>query len=295
MSGFLVDHFETLFDRAKSGLDRRLGLPFLHRKFKRQMGYDLNLDDPKSYSEKLQWLKFNTSGEKFVRASDKLEMPTFVRELIGPELCEGLFTKIYYQTDDADTIDFAALPDSYVIKPTHGSGWLQIVTPDRPADPEKLRALCKSWLRRRYGYRQFEWPYTHIKPRIMVEELLDSHDQLGARDVKLHMFNGVIRRVRLFLDRFGAHKRSTVTADWAEDHGSGPPVFDEPAEWARMKEIANEIGKHFDCVRVDFLVTQDRFALNELTFWSNSGFNSGSGQQDFDLGSHLTLPIKSRD
>jgi hypothetical protein len=119
---FLTDRFETVFDRIKAGLDRRLGLPLLRRKFKHILGYDLNLENPVTSNEKIQWLKFNTTGNDYVRASDKLDMPQFVRELIGDEMCEGIFTEILLETDDPNTFDFDALPSSYVIKPTHGSG-----------------------------------------------------------------------------------------------------------------------------------------------------------------------------
>ena len=290
MGTFLTDHFETLFDRIKAGLDRRLGLPLLRRKFKRILGYDLNLENPVTLNEKIQWLKFNTTGNDYVRASDKLEMPHFVRELIGDEMCEGIFTEILLETHDPDTIDFEALPRSYVIKPSHGSGWLRIVTQADPPDADDLRRQCKSWLRRKYGHRQFEWPNLQIKPRIMVEELLDCPGQLGARDVKLHMLDGKIRRVMLMADRFGQIRSTRINQDWTAFRGQPDPPFEEVMGWADMQEIAIAIGQHFSYVRVDFLSTPTRFALNELTFFSESGLNPMSYENDIELGNQLVLP-----
>ena len=292
MGHFPIEFVETFFDRLKSGLDRRLGFPMLHSKFRRTCGYELNLASPQTWNEKIQWLKFNSQGENLVRASDKLEMPILVKELIGEQMCDGIFAEILQQSDTADGIDYAALPDAYVIKPTHGSGWLRIVTPDHPADVSDLRDQCARWLRRTYGYRQFEWPYTQINPRIMVEELLPTPNALGADDVKIHMVNGKVGFVLLMQDRHGDQKRNYMTESWAPfPSGTAKPI-EKVHGWEKMHEIALKIGQHFDCVRVDFLSTPTRFALNELTLFPSSGFNTAGGP-DFDREAGKLLTLKT--
>ncbi|MCF2905267.1 hypothetical protein L0666_09720 [Octadecabacter sp. CECT 8868] len=287
-----VEFLETGFDRLKSGLDRRLGFPFLKAKFRKTCGYELNLENPQTWNEKIQWLKLNSSGEDLVRAADKLEMPILVEELMGADACDGLFAKIWQQSETADGIDYQALPTSYVIKPTHGSGWLRIVTSEHPADAADLQDQCARWLRRKYGHRQFEWPYLQIKPRIMVEELLPTPNALGADDVKIHMVNGKIGFVLLVKDRHGTLTRNYMTEDWTPfPSGAGDPV-EKVYGWDKMRDVALELGQHFDCVRVDFLSTPTRYALNELTFFPDSGFNTAGGPEfDREAGKLLTLPI----
>lgn len=287
-----IETIETTFDRIKAGLDRRLGFPFLKSKFKKTLGYELDLENPTTWNEKIQWRKFNTKGEKFVRASDKLEMPNLVRELLGDGMCEGLFADILAQSHSADGIDYASLPDKYVIKPTHGSGWLRIVTPDHPATPDALAKQCERWLRRSYGHRQFEWPYLEVTPRIMVEELLPTPNALGADDVKIHVLNGKIAFVLYVRDRHGALTRDYMTPDWTPfPHGDGPCV-EKAYGWDRMRDVSEALGQHFDCVRVDFLSTPTQFALNELTFFPDSGFNTAGGPE-FDRAAGQMLMLTS--
>ncbi len=291
MVHFPTEFFETGFDRLKSGLDRWLGFPMLRAKFRKKCGYELNLDAPETWNEKIQWLKFNTRGDIFVRAADKLEMPVLVKELIGDQLSEGLFANIHQQGYEVDDINFDALPEAYVIKPTHGSGWLRIVTPEHPAEIDDLRDQCARWLRRSFGYRQFEWPYLQIKPRIMVEELLPTPNALGADDVKIHMVNGKIGFVLLAKDRHGNLTRDYMKEDWTPFLSDKADALEKVFGWEKMRDVALAIGQNFDFVRVDFLSTPTRFALNELTFFPDSGFTTAGGQEfDRAAGKLLKLP-----
>lgn len=289
MANILFDIVETFFDRAKSGLDLNLGLPLLRRKFRKELGYELNTQNPQTLNEKIQWMKFNTSGNIYVRAADKLEMPNLVRELIGKELCKGLFTAVLHNTANPDDISFETLPQTYVIKPTHGSGWVKLITHDHPVDYDALRDECKSWLRRRYGRRQHEWPYLKIKPQIMIEEMLESDDRMGANDIKLHVIHGKVERIKIFSNRFGEKKECTVSDDWLPIFENEKLIFPKPFGWEKMQLVATEIGKHFPHVRVDFLSTSTRFSLNELTFFPQSGFLNIPYDYDLELGKKIDI------
>ena len=146
---------------------------------------------------------------------------------------------------------------------------------------------------RKYGHRQFEWPYLEIKPRIMVEELLPSPNALGADDVKIYMLNGEIGFVLLVRDRHGNLQRDYMTSDWTPFTDRTSTAIEEVHGWERMRDVALAVGQHFDCVRVDFLSTPTRFALNELTFFPSSGLNTVGGPE-FDklAGKLFVLPSK---
>lgn len=270
----LAEQIETIFDRCKAAIDRRSNYALLKRKFERTLGYPLDLENPKTFNEKVQWRKLHVRNPDYVRILDKLEMPEFVKELIGVEHCDNLFTEIYAQTDDPDSLDFDALPPGFMLKPTHGSGWIKPVRSGEPRNNKALRKICKRWLARRFGYRNHEWGYLGIKPRIMAEELLLTERGHLASDVKIHVSDGKIRHAFCVIDRYDEDIHIHVTSDWKKINQVDPNPSQSPVfGWEKMKDISLQIGRHFDYVRVDFLSTETRFVLNELTFYPGSGLN----------------------
>ncbi len=270
----IVEKCEMLFDRSKAAIDRFSNYAILKRKFERSVGYPLNLENPKSWNEKIQWRKVHVRNPEYTRATDKLEMQIFVEELIGKKECVGLFAKLYAQTTKPDLIDFDALPANYVLKPTHGSGWVKIVTEASPQNPAELRKLCKHWLARSYGYHNHEWAYLDIKPRLMVEELLRTSSGMVAQDVKIHLVGGEIMFIYTVDDRFGERIPLHLNPDWQLlPEGSPKSQLSPVYGWEKIKEISERVGEYFDYVRVDFLVTESRFVLNELTLYPRSGMD----------------------
>ncbi len=270
----IIEKCEMLFDRSKAKIDRLRNYSLLRKKFKQALGYPLNLENPKTWSEKIQWRKVHVRNPDYTRATDKLEMQNLVEELLGKNECVGLFAKLFAQTNKPDSIDFDALPANYILKPTHGSGWFKIVTAASPQNSSELRKLCKHWLARSYGYHNHEWAYLDIKPRIMVEELLQTSDGKSVMNVKLHVVGGEIMYIYAVEDPFGERKPLHLTPDWQLLPEGSPkfqvtPVFG----WEKIKQISERIGEYFDYVRVDFLVLESRFVLNELTLYPASGMD----------------------
>ena len=108
----------------------------------------------------------------------------------------------------------ATLPDRFVVKPTHGCGWLEIVRDKSTVDPDALRRQCADWMARNFFYVAGEWVYKNIKPRLMVEELLDDGDGGIPYDFIFFVFNGRVEFISVDLDRFGDHRRNMYDRDW---------------------------------------------------------------------------------
>ena len=270
----LLEQLETIFDRCKAAIDRRTNYALLKRKFERTLGYPLDLENPKTFNEKVQWRKLNVRNPDYTRILDKLEMPGFVMELIGAEHCDNLFTEKFAHTNDPTTLDFDALPPDFMLKPTHGSGWIKPVRSGDPRDNRALRKTCNRWLARQFGHRNHEWGYLDIKPRVMVEELLLAEQGNLAGDIKMHVSNGELRHTFCVIDRHDKDIHIHVNSDWEKINDVDPEPSQSPVfGWERMKDISLRIGRHFDYVRVDFLSTETRFALNELTIYPGSGLN----------------------
>lgn len=269
-------------------LDRAFGNVFLRLKFRLKLGYPLDLKNPRTKNEKIQWRKLHDRSPLIVAATDKYAMRALVRDMLGKDATRRLFAKLYQVSECAEALRFDALPQQYVVKPTHGCGWFEIVRRNDPAHHARLRHKCQGWLRRRYGARQHEWAYSQISPRIMVEECITEADGTIASDLKFYVIAGRVAFVWSYSGRFsGAPKDvfyNRVGAVYAGDVAEQkPPGFDD------MLRIAEEVGAYFDYVRVDFLFTRSRFVLNELTLYNASGFdaNPPPGVPLYEFDRHL--------
>lgn len=266
-----------ILDRLGHGwarLDRALGYAFLRLKFRLKLGYPLDLANPKTKNEKIQWRKLHDRSPLIVAATDKFIMRRLVRDMLGYAATQGLFTRLYQVAESADALRFDALPQRYVVKPTHGCGWIEIVTRDDPRRHARLRRLCRYWLRRRHGTWLHEWAYSQIKPRILIEECIADDDGSLASDLKFYVMSGRAAYAWSLSGRFSG-RRCDVFHNRDGGAWNGDSIAPRPPGFDAMLRIAESIGAHFDYVRVDFLYTRDRFVLNELTLYNASGLDDG--------------------
>jgi len=260
----------------KAWIDAMTGYPRLRRMFRERVGYAPNIHAPTTYNEKIQWRKIHDRDPRYPVVSDKLRMRDYLRDLLGAEAAGAMLPRLYMATDDPARIDFAALPDTLVLKANHGSGWNIFLRPGAEADEAALRAEMARWLRLSYGKLKHEWAYQHIPRRIMVEELIEGPDGRGPDDLKFSIIGGKCEFIFWDDDRWGGFTQHICDRDWAElpwtnddlPKGTLPPP---PPGYDRMLEIAERIGREFDMIRVDFLFTAERFVLNELTLYRGSG------------------------
>ncbi|MDB6136864.1 MAG: uncharacterized protein JWM59_5107 [Verrucomicrobiales bacterium] len=236
-------------------------------------GRKLNLKDPKLFSEKLQYLKLREKNSEYGQYVDKHEGREIVKRLIGGQV----LNEQYFSTESPDEIDFNSLPDSFVLKLTHGSGFNVICQNKDELDWESTRKLLWRWLRTNYAKEKREWQYLNVKPRIVCERFLA--DESGSlRDFKFLCFHGVPRLIWVDIDRAGNHSRAFFDAGWnrvAVEFGRYSQYGGEvprPDNLEEMLDYAAAMAVGFPFVRVDFYSISGRTIFGEVTLHPASGF-----------------------
>ncbi len=261
-----------------------------------KMGKKLNLAEPKTYTEKLQWYKLYYHNPLLTQCADKHAVRDYLKS-IG---YEDLACREYGVYDRAEDIPFDTLPDKFVIKTTNGSG-TNILCKDKSSfDKKKAVEEVAGWLKRDcYGLGR-EWAYKDIKPRVLVEEFLEDKENKfdGINDYKFICFGGKVHYVVFDVDRYTDHKRSIYDADWnyidvGTDCKKLGDVAEKPEGFEEMKRVAEDISKDFPCVRADLYWLNNRVYFGELTFYPWTGYVVFDPSSfDLELGEKFVLPQK---
>lgn len=207
--------------------------------------------------------------------TDKVAVRDFVSARVGVRY----LIPIYAVVDDLSQFDFSHLPNEYVMKATHGSGWVKMVRASDNVDAEALRDLASSWLRTNYYLRTREAHYKGISPKILFERML-LEDAIPARDFKVHCFrrDGKLTQiVQVHSDRFGNHRVNFFTPDWHPiklSHGLAwmpPEDIPIPSELSEMLVVADRLSQGVNYVRVDLYASAGCVYFGELTFTPAAG------------------------
>lgn len=263
--------------------------------FRLKMGYPLNLKNPQTFNEKLQWLKLYDRKPEYSKMVDKYEVKQYVAEIIGndyiiPTL--GVWDKF-------DEIDFSTLPDQFVLKTTHGGGGCGVVIckDKNNFDIEQCRNIMNCSMKQNIYKNLREWPYKDMKPRIIAEEYInDGGDYIN--DYKLFCFNGEPKAILIANGRFVEPETYFDYFDMDFNHfpfrqgGPNyhskievPPLFDE------MKEIAKKLSKGLPHVRIDLYVYKRKVKFGEITFFDSSGFEKFEPEEwAMTFGNWIELP-----
>jgi len=241
----------------------------------------LNLDNPQTLNEKIQYLSLRTDTSEWTRLSDKYQVRDYVRE------CglEQILNTLYGVWDNAEDIDFGPLPDSFVIKTTHGSGDAMIVRDKACADLEQIRKKLNNTLHETYGLSEGNLHYSRIKPRVVIEELLDNDEESAKYstsliDYKIWCFNGMASYIWACTDRtHSGTKVMTYDTEWNahpeysvfNSHYMRDGLIPKPANLSGMLEIAEKLAAPFPVVRVDLYNIAGRVVFGEMTFTSLGG------------------------
>lgn len=252
-----------------------------------KLGYWPHVREPRTYNEKILHRKLHTDDERFPVMEDKYRVRDYVETKVGDEI----LPELYHVTDDPATIPFDALPEEYVVKPTHSSGAVLLVDGDREVDRRSVEAECERWLNTTHGQLVGEYWYDQIPPRIVVEEYLSDVDSGPAPDFKFHVFHGRVEYVHVDLGRFSDLRRRFFDRNWnpQEFTTDAPlgPVVEEPESLDRMIAIAEALGGGFDYIRVDlYQPNENEVVFGELTVAPGSGVTPFDPRRyDFELGS----------
>ena len=279
--------------REKLCLARYSDYAYIQKVAKERFGREMNIAEPKTYTEKLQWLKFFYRNEKMPICSDKYR----VREYLKECGLEHLGNEVLGVYDDARKIDFDSLPEKFVAKANHGSGWNLICKDKAGLDKKGSVKLMNEWLKLNLYVFGREWNYKDIEPRIVVEKYIE-YEPLN--DYKFMCFNGEPLYMQLNNDYNGKHFVDFYELDgWKHlpfSYGSyriSDRVIEKPPMYDKMFELARQLSKPFPFVRVDFYNYDDVVILGELTFFPGGGLwplNPVETGYDETLGEKLRLP-----
>lgn len=259
------------------------------------LGYWPDVRNPRSFNEKVLYRKLYTNDELYSRAQDKYRARSYVAEQVG----EDVLTDLYHVTEDPSTIPSDDLPDEFVIKATHGQGWIILVDNKDEADFEQIRTKCRNWADQEYGRWSNEYWYWEITPRIIVEEYIHDEHRDVPLDFKFFVFDGNVEMIQVDVERFSAHKQRFYTPCWEPiDVKRGEPIADDidrPPQLSEMVSIAETVGEEFDFVRVDLYNPVDgRVFFGEFALAPGAGrIGFEPVNFDFELGSHWPDSVTS--
>ncbi len=242
--------------------------------YKNSTGNDLNLDNPKTFSEKLNWYKLNCRTPLMQQCADKVAMRDYVSEK-GYRDC---LNEIYSVYDRIIDIDISALPEKFVLKAAHGSHMNIIVNDKAKENWLQHKLMMNSWLHQNIYWSGREWVYKDMPRRIVAEKYLE--DASGElRDYKFFCFNGKPTYLQYDSGRYhGRHLRNyydmdmnfiPVRDDVPSEKLNKPEISNEIFD--KMKSIAADLAEPFQHVRVDFYIVNNKIYVGELTFFHNGG------------------------
>lgn len=271
---------------------------YLKIAFRANHGKKLHLDNPKTFSEKLQWLKLYDRNPLYTRWVDKAEAKILAAQAIGEEYIIPTLG-VWEHFDD---IDFDALPDKFVLKCTHDSGGLVICKDKSKLDKAAAKAKIEKCLHHSYYWGLREWPYKHAAPRIIAETLLSDGTHEDLPDYKIHVFNGEPKAILVCSDRYSGLTEDFYSETWEHfpvrrpTHPNAKDPAPKPVELPELLRLARELAKDIPFARTDFYIVNGKIYFGELTFYPASGLTPFVPDSwDETLGSWLTLPAEKRE
>ena len=270
---------------------------YLKISFKMKTGYKLNLKEPKTFNEKLQWLKLYGRNHLYTKLADKYEVREYIKDKIGEEYLIPLLG--VYNT--FDEINFDELPNEFVIKCNHDCASVVICKDKKNFDYDAAKGKIEKALKRNYYYGGREWVYKNIKPRIIIEKCMEDASGQDLKDYKFFCFNGVAKMFKIDFNRFKNHQANYYDVKTKKILPFGefeyPPDYNKkiaiPKNIDKMIKLANQLSKDIPFARVDFYNINEKIYFGEITFYPAAGFGKFTSKEwDYKLGEMLELPDK---
>ena len=267
---------------------------YLSRKYQLYFGQKLDLQNPQTFNEKLQWLKLYNRKPEYTVMVDKYK----VREYIAQELGEEYLIPLLGVWDNPDEIDFDALPNQFVLKCNHNSGLGMCICKDKSElDISKVKVELRKGLKQDYYLTGREWPYKDVPRKIIAEK--DMEDVSGdLKDYKFYCFNGEMKFVMINSDRNTSRPTRADYFDrdfnwldftWGYSHAEVHPR--KPEQFEKMVAIVEKLAKGLPHIRVDLYDCNGKIYFGELTFFDGSGFDKIEPLEwDYKIGKLLKLP-----
>lgn len=296
-------HISSIFDREKRFLytaklfhyypqmnDER----YLQKRWRARFGVNLNLDNPQTFNEKLQWLKLHDRNPLYTVMVDKYAVKQYVSNIIG----EQYIIPTLGVWESFDDIDFAQLPDQFVLKCTHDSHGIVICRDKSCLNLKNARNRITKSLKRNYFYAGREWPYKNVPRKVLAEKYMVENGKKDLFDYKLMCFNGEVKCCFVCSDRFSS-KGLRVTffdREWnvlpfERHYPKAEYEIPCPRTYKRMIELAEKLSQGIPFIRVDFYEINGQIYFGELTFFPGSGYEEFTPEKwDYILGEWITPP-----
>ena len=258
------------------------------------MGYWMDWNDPKTYNEKLQWLKVYYRRKDFSEMVDKLAAKEYVAKKIGYDYIIPSIA-VYNSVEE---IDFSKLPDKFVLKCTHDSGGLVVCSDKSKLDENLVKRKLEKALKASYVVQNREYPYADVPHKIIAETFMEESEFGELRDFKFYCFDG---RPQYILVVSGRQKKQKKF-DYFDMDWNHLPVYDEgcpnndirpqkPKNFEGMIDIAKKLSKGIPHVRVDLYNINGKIYFGEFTFFDGSGINVYVPREyDAIFGKFISLP-----
>ena len=278
-------------------LDEKEYPKYLKKMYKTFLGKDLNLKNPKTFSEKIQWLKLYDNSPLKTTLTDKVLVRDYVKEKIGEEYLKP----VLQVCKTFDEINFDELPESFIIKANHGCKWqYKIKNKSKFLEKKELVEYVKrqftGWLEQSFfPWAGFELQYKNIVPQILIEPLLLNTDSEYSVEYEVYCFNGepqIMQKVKHSVPgEYSVYDKNFDISSFV--FNPSHVLVEEQCVDENLKkasELAKILSKDFKLVRVDWLVQGDKFYFNEMTFTPYSGFYIFDNKDmDVKLGKMLNL------
>lgn len=272
---------------------------YLKLKYRANFGKGLNLKAPKTFNEKLQWLKLYDRRPEYIRMVDKYAVKEYVAEKIGEEY----IIPTLGVWDRVEDIDFDALPNQFVLKCTHDSGGIVICKDKSKLDIEWAKRKLKRSLKNNFYYSYREWPYKNVKPRILAEQYMEDTETAELRDYKFFSFDGVTKALFIATERqkdgeevkFDFYNMDFEHLDFRQGHPNSSMKIDKPKCFDEMWGLSEKLSKNIPHVRVDFYEVNGKVYFGELTFFHHAGLMPFDPEAwDYTFGDWIRLPEKKK-
>lgn len=268
---------------------------YLFFRFKNRVGYWPHLNHPRTFNEKLQWLKLNDRHAEYTQMVDKIDAKKYVASIIG----DKYIIPILGVWNSVDEIEWDKLPNQFVIKVSSDSGGIVVCKDKQTLDIEKAKEkLTNGWGKNYYVHNK-EYPYRDLTPRIIAEEYKEDESGYELRDYKIFCFNGEPKILFVASDRQKAGedtKFDFFDLNWnhlpfTNGHPNSKEHIAKPKNFEEMLEIAKKLSVGIPQVRIDLYNCNGQIYFGEITFFHWSGMTAFDPVEwDFKLGKLIKLP-----
>lgn len=268
---------------------------FLQYKFWVALGKRLNLKNPNTYNEKLQWLKLYDRRPNYSNMVDKAEAKKVVANLIG----EKYIIPTYGVWNRFDDIDFDKLPHQFVLKTTHGCRGIVICKDKTKLDLESVKKTINKSLKNNYFVYGREWPYKDVKPRIIAEKYMVDESGVELKDYKFFCFDGIPKAMfiatgRPHDTRFDFYDINFNHLPFTNGYKNATVEIQKPKNFELMIELAKKLSDGIPHLRVDLYNVNGEIFFGELTFYHWEGLKPFHPKEwDRRFGDWIKLPPKA--